>query len=97
MYKYSAFARATLFCFFILSGFWASAQSFRDTFRAPNAFYAELGGNGDVYSLNYDRIFYQKSMVKAAFRIGLSSNLFFLDDEVGFYPIIPVEFMGMMG
>jgi hypothetical protein len=97
MHPTSAFARAILCCFFLLAGFAASAQNFRDTFSARNAFYAELGGNGDVYSLNYDRIVYQKVMFKAGFRVGVSSNLFFLPDETGVYPVVPIEALGMIG
>ncbi|MDX5418678.1 MAG: hypothetical protein LPK09_05640 [Hymenobacteraceae bacterium] len=97
MHPTSAFARAVLFCVFLLTGSIASAQNYRDSYTAKNALYAELGGNGDVYSLNFDRIVYQKVMFKAGFRVGLSSNLFFLPDETGVYPVIPVEALGMIG
>ena len=97
MHKASAFTRATCLCFFLFSGYQASAQNFRDTFQARNAFYAELGGNGDAYSLNFDRILYQKAMLKAAFRAGIGTNISFFEGESGVYPIVPVEVLGMMG
>lgn len=50
-----------------------------------------------MLTANYDRIVYQKSMVKAALRIGLGSNSFFLTEESGFYPVVPVEALGMIG
>ncbi|MDO6390198.1 hypothetical protein Q4E40_08675 [Pontibacter sp. BT731] len=81
----------------LVTGFSASSQNYRDSFRARNAVYAELGGNGDLLSANYDRIVYQKSMVKAAFRIGIASNQFFSAEEPGFYPVVPVEALGMIG
>ena len=93
----SAFTRALLFCLLLMVGFPASAQNYRDSFRARNAVYAELGGNGDLVSVNYDRIVYQKSMVKAAVRIGIASNQFFSDEEPGFYPVVPIEALGMVG
>lgn len=89
--------QALLICFLLLMGSAASAQVYRDTFRARNTFYGELGGNGDVISANYDRIVYQRAMLKAALRVGIGTNLFFLEEEPGFYPIVPVEAIGMMG
>ncbi|EJF09531.1 MULTISPECIES: hypothetical protein [Pontibacter] len=97
MHLTSAFTRGFLFCFLLLISLTASAQNFRDTFRARNAVYAELGGNGDLLSANFDRIVYQKSMLKAAFRIGIASNTFFSAEEPGFYPVVPVEALGMIG
>jgi hypothetical protein len=97
MHLTSAFKRSFFVCFLLLLGFSASAQNYRDSFRARNAVYGELGGNGDFLSVNYDRIVYQKSMVKAALRVGFTSNAFFLAEESGVYPIIPVEALGMIG
>jgi hypothetical protein len=97
MHLTSAFTRSILVCFLLLLGFSASAQTYRDSFRARNAVYAELGGNGDFLSANYDRIVYQKSMLKAAIRVGVTSNAFFLAEETGVYPVIPVEALGMIG
>jgi hypothetical protein len=97
MHHTRAFVRATLLCFLLLSGYLASAQNYRDTFSARNAVYGELGGNGDFLSVNYDRIVYQKAMLKAALRIGVTGNMFFLPEEKGIYPIVPVEALGMIG
>jgi hypothetical protein len=93
----NAFTRSILFGFLFLISFVASAQNYRDTFRARNAVYAELGGNGDMLSANFDRIVYQKSMLKAALRVGVASNMFFSVEEPGFYPVVPVEALGMIG
>ncbi len=84
-------------CFLSLSGYLVTAQNYRDTFSAKTSLYAELGGNGDAYSLNVDRIVYQDAMFKTALRVGLSSNLFFLEQESGVYPVVPVEVSGMLG
>ncbi|PVY43069.1 hypothetical protein [Pontibacter virosus] len=97
MHPISTLTRAILFYLLLIPVFTASAQNYRDTFRARNAVYAELGGNGDLLSANYDRIVYQKSMLKAVFRIGIASNTFFSSEEPGFYPVVPVEALGMIG
>ena len=97
MHQASAITRAICLCFFLFSGYLAAAQNFRDTFQARNAVYVELGGNGDAYSLNFDRIVYQKAMIKAALRAGISTNISFFEGESGVYPIVPVEVLGMMG
>jgi hypothetical protein len=75
----------------------AAAQEFTRNFKALNAAYVELGGNGDVYSFNYDRVVYQQKEFKAALRLGIGSNLFFLENETTTYPIVPVEATGMLG
>lgn len=66
-------------------------------FAATRAFYFELSGNGDAYSFNYDKVYFQSGFFKAAARVGIGSNLFFLPQESSFYPVIPVEAIGMMG
>ena len=97
MHPISILIRGIFFCSLLIGSLSASAQNYRDSFRARNAVYGELGGNGDLLSVNYDRIVYQKSMVKAAFRIGIASNQFFSAEEPGFYPVVPVEALGMIG
>lgn len=97
MPRTSVYTRSIFFGLLFLLSLGARAQTYRDTFRARHAVYAELGGNGDLLSANYDRIVYQKPMVKAALRIGLGSNTFFLAEESGVYPIIPVEALGLIG
>lgn len=73
------------------------AQEFTQNFRALNAFYVEAGGNSDTYSINYDRVVYQQEMVKGAIRIGMGTNLFFMEGEETVYPIVPVEALALVG
>ncbi len=68
-----------------------------ESFRAFNAVYLEIAGNGDTYSLNYDRLLFQRSEFKMGLRVGIGSNLFFLPEETSTYPIVPVEAIGMVG
>ncbi len=72
-------------------------QGPRQKLRALNSLYFELGGNGDIYSFNYDRIVYQQAKLKTGLRLGIGSNLFFLPEEPSVYPIVPVEAIGMLG
>ncbi|WP_242927003.1 hypothetical protein [Pontibacter vulgaris] len=85
-----------ILCLFQLP-FLVAAQGGRQKLKALNSLYLELGGNGDVYSLNYDRIIYQQQKLKAGLRAGIGSNLFFLPEEPSAYPIVPVEAFGMLG
>ena len=73
------------------------AQEFTQNFKALSAFYVEVGGNSDAYSFNYDRVLYQREKFKTAARIGLGTNLFFLEDEKALYPVIPLEVTAMVG
>ncbi|AKD05435.1 hypothetical protein PKOR_01155 [Pontibacter korlensis] len=73
------------------------AQRYSGTFTALHAYYLEIGGNSDTYSINYDRIVYQRYIFKAAVRAGIGTNLFFQEGEPGVYPIVPVEAVGMVG
>ncbi|WP_237143986.1 hypothetical protein [Pontibacter pamirensis] len=73
------------------------AQEFTQNFRALSAMYVEVGGNSDVYSINYDRIIYQREKFKTAVRAGLGTNLFFLEDDAGVYPVVPLEVTAMVG
>lgn len=54
-----------------------------------NTIYAEVGGNGTLYSLNFDQIFLAADNFRLSGRIGLgvTSNVFSGDID----PIIPVE------
>jgi len=83
-------------CLFVLPDrLWA--QEFTQDFKALNAFYVEVGGNSDTYSVNYDRVVYQREMIKAAVRVGVGTNLFFLKGEKEVYPIVPVEAVALIG
>ncbi|GAB3535195.1 hypothetical protein GCM10027443_23690 [Pontibacter brevis] len=73
------------------------AQEFTQNFKALNAVYVEVGGNSDVYSINYDRVVYQRDRFKTAVRAGLGTNLFFLEDEDSVYPVVPLEVMALVG
>jgi hypothetical protein len=75
----------------------AAQHEFLNNFKAKNAVYLELSGNGDTYSVNYERILYQRVEFKTGIRVGIGSNLFFLPGEPGLYPVIPVEALGMIG
>lgn len=50
----------------------AIAQQDADLFTAKNTVFVELGGNGGLISINYDRIFHQNGKFKFAGRAGFS-------------------------
>ncbi len=75
----------------------AQAQRHPGTFVARNAYYLEVSGSSDTYSLNFDRIVYQHGVFKAAVRAGIGTNLFFQEGEPGVYPIVPLEALGLIG
>ncbi len=64
---------------------------------ATKAVYVELSGNSDAYSINIDKVYFQSGFFRAAARIGIGSNLFFLPQESSIYPVIPVEATGLVG
>lgn len=68
-----------------------------ESFSAMNAAYFEVAGNGDTYSINFERLFFQQAELKAGLRIGVGSNFFFLPEEPTTYPIVPVEAVGLFG
>ncbi|WP_299824254.1 hypothetical protein [uncultured Pontibacter sp.] len=68
-----------------------------ESMQALNAAYLELGGNSDTYSVNYERLLFQRAAFKTGLRIGVGSNLFFLPEEDNTYPIIPLEAIGLIG
>ncbi|WP_439880019.1 hypothetical protein ACSX1A_12715 [Pontibacter sp. MBLB2868] len=85
-------------CYLLLCPLQLRAQhEFLKSFRAKNAVYLELSGNGDTYSVNFERIFFQRVEFKTGLRVGVGTNLFFIPEEPGPYPIIPVEAIGMLG
>ncbi|PTX18175.1 hypothetical protein C8N40_107215 [Pontibacter mucosus] len=93
----SALKYSTLLFSFLLLAQVAQAQRRPGTFTARNAYYLEVSGSSDTYSLNFDRIVYQYYNFKAAVRAGVGTNLFFQEGEPGVYPIVPVEALGMIG
>ncbi|WP_161888589.1 hypothetical protein [Pontibacter russatus] len=97
MLKHHSKALYTLCLFLLLLPGRVLAQEFTQNFRALNAFYIEAGGNSDTYSVNYDRVVYQQRVFKAAVRIGVGTNLFFMEGEETVYPIVPVEALALVG
>ena len=95
--KYTLVLQKTLLLPFLFLALHVQAQEYPGTFKALNAYYLEIGGNSDSYSLNYDRIVYQRNIFKAAVRAGVGTNLFFQEGEPGVYPIVPIEAVGMVG
>ncbi|WP_316800028.1 hypothetical protein [Pedobacter frigidisoli] len=67
--------KLTLLSFFLLLSIVGSAQetSSPDTGIKRNSIYAELLGNGGVYSINYDRIFQLNNHLKIVPRVGFST------------------------
>ncbi|MBC5993465.1 hypothetical protein H8S84_11520 [Pontibacter sp. SD6] len=68
-----------------------------ENFSAMNAAYLEIAGNGDTYSINFERLFFQQAEFKTGLRIGVGTNFFFLPEETTTYPIVPVEAIGLFG
>lgn len=73
------------------------AQEFTQNIRAPLSLYLEIGGNADSYAINIDHILYQREQWKGGIRAGLGTNLFFLAEEPGVYPVVPIEAYAMVG
>ncbi|AHM61553.1 hypothetical protein D770_16495 [Flammeovirgaceae bacterium 311] len=75
------------------------AQKEAAPFTAKNAVYLELGGNGVFYSLNYERMVYQKGMFKSAARIGFSTFPKKIETETKTYwnAALPLELLGLIG
>ncbi|MBB6612237.1 hypothetical protein H7F15_14400 [Pontibacter sp. Tf4] len=73
------------------------AQEFTQNIRSLTTVYVEVGGNSDAYALNLDRIMYQRDQWKGGIRAGVGTNLFFMKEEPGVYPVVPVEVYAMVG
>jgi hypothetical protein len=73
------------------------AQEFTQNIRAKLSLYVEAGGNSDSYSINIDHILYQRDALKGGLRAGLGTNLFFMEEEPGVYPVVPLEAYAMVG
>ncbi len=75
------------------------AQDSTPLFTAKNAIFLELGGNGLLYSLNYERMFYQKGIFKSAARIGLTTLPRKIETETKTYwdVALPLELVGLIG
>lgn len=96
-FAYAGYMRLPYMFLFLLLCLPALAQEYRGTVKAPNAFYLEISGNSDTYSLNYDRILYQRHIYKLTARAGVGTNLFFQEGEPGVYPVVPLEAMVLFG
>ena len=73
------------------------AQEFTQNFRALLSLYLEVGGNSDSYALNLDHILYQREQWKGGVRAGLGTNIFFMKEEPGVYPVVPIEAYALLG
>lgn len=73
------------------------AQKEPDSFTDKNAVFLELGGNGGVYSFNYDRIFFERGILKSAARVGISSFPVKRGEKAYWAAVIPVEIVGLIG
>ena len=67
--------KLTLLSFFLLFGLAGAAQESPSTGTGMkrNSIYAELLGNGGVYSINYDRVFQLNNHLKIVPRVGFST------------------------
>lgn len=74
------------------------AQKETEIFTSRHSAYLEVGGNGGLFSLNYENIFWQKGKLKTAARLGLSPLfLFDLNSKLHFVPFVPTEVVGFLG
>src|SRR5688572_18200281 len=80
---------------FIGSLFFYSHRTFSQSFEARNAVYLEMGGNAFVYSLNYERIFFPKHLIKLGARAGI--GLLPKNNLTTSYPIVPLEVIALTG
>lgn len=81
----------------ISSLFFISHRTYSQAMEAKNAVYLEVGGNAFGYSLNYERIVFQKNKLKLGARIGISlvpENTFY---GIAPYPIVPLEMIALLG
>lgn len=63
---------SSIIIFLHCSNYVAIAQEEAEIFTAKNSIFVELGGNSIYYSLNYNRILYQKSKLKISGSAGFS-------------------------
>ncbi len=91
------FIRPVLFAFLLQFPVMLHAQGFSQNISAPLSFYLEIAGNSDSYSINADYIVYRHGNWKSGLRAGVGTNLFFMKEEPGVYPIVPVEIYTMVG
>ena len=75
------------------------AQKEAEIFTSRHSAFLEVGGNGILFSLNYEHIFWQKGKLKTAARVGITP-LLFIDFNEKLYigpPFIPTEVVGFLG
>ncbi|MBC5773823.1 hypothetical protein H8S95_07095 [Pontibacter sp. KCTC 32443] len=73
------------------------AQEFTQNIKALLSLYVEVGGNSDSYAINFDHILYQQEQWKGGLRAGLGTNMFFMEEEPGVYPVVPIEAYALLG
>ncbi|MEJ8758215.1 hypothetical protein WG947_14470 [Pontibacter sp. H259] len=91
------FTRLFIFFLFLQVAIVARAQEFTQNIRAPLSLYLEVGGNSDSYAINLDHILYQREEWKGGLRAGLGTNIFFMENEPGVYPVVPIEAYALLG
>ena len=84
----------------LLSSLSLLAQQEVIPFKAKNAVFIELAGNSmHYYSLNYERMFYQKGIFKSAARVGITAFPRKIETEPkAFWDFaLPLEVVGLIG
>lgn len=90
--------KAGFILFFLCFSAKAKGQEIVNKSYKKNAAFVELGGNGFLNSINYDRLFTLKdSLIKASFRIGV--GLYKTDESSGssVVKVLPLEINFMLG
>lgn len=75
-----------IFIFLISSNIHSFSQN--DSISAKNSVFAEIGGNGLLYSANLDRILFENNKIRFALRVGY--NYFPTGNQIGF-TVVPSE------
>ncbi|AHM59551.1 hypothetical protein D770_06440 [Flammeovirgaceae bacterium 311] len=91
------FAKILLLMVVMLPSMQAEAQKEATPVTATNAVYLELLGNGVYYSINYERMFFQKGIIRAAARVGVGALPWRMGSGSYLKAAIPVELIGLLG
>ena len=73
LHNYRFFCRLFIVCLLIFSNSVLKAQNNEKFFKATKALFLEVGGNGIVSSLNFDKIFVQRKNYILSYRLGIAS------------------------
>lgn len=74
-----------------------SQITYAQSFEKKNALYLEMGGNAYIYSVNYERILYQKNSMKLGARFGISVLPEKNFNHVDPIPVLPLEMLAIFG